>query len=87
MQFILSRQFEKDIAKLTKGTKQKVVSALQKFVHNPEESSLNNHRLSGKWRNYYSINITGDMRAIYTYADDEIVRFVAMGTHSALYGK
>ena len=87
MQFFLSRQFEKDFAKLPKGVKQKAISALQKFVHDPMDASLRNHRLSGKWKNYFSINITGDTRAIYLFVEDDIVRFVTIGSHSELYGK
>ena len=47
---------------------------------------LNNHALTGKCKNYRSINITGDWRAIFReYKEGEIVYFEVLGTHSELY--
>ncbi|MCB9811226.1 MAG: type II toxin-antitoxin system mRNA interferase toxin, RelE/StbE family [Candidatus Nomurabacteria bacterium] len=87
MQYILSKSFEKDFAKLPKATKKKVIVVLEKFIETPQDPSLRNHRLSGKWRGYFSIDVTGDTRAIYVIIEkNEIVRFVAIGTHSELYG-
>lgn len=86
MRYILSKRFEKDFAKLPKPIKKKVLAVLQKFVDDPADSTLRNHRLSGKWRNHFSINVTGDVRAVYVYIKDDVVHFVAVGTHSELYG-
>lgn len=86
MQYILSKRFEKDFAKLPKPIKKKVLMILQKFVEDPLDSSLCNHRLSGKWSNHHSIDVSGDVRAVYVYIKDDIVHFVAVGTHSELYG-
>ena len=86
MQYILSKRFEKEFTKLPKPVKKKVLSVLQKFVNDPLDHSLKNHRLSGKWHNHFSINVTGDVRAVYVYIKDDIVYFVAVGSHSELYG-
>lgn len=86
MQYVLSKRFEKEFAKLPKPVKKKVLSILHKFVDNPLDPALRNHRLSGKWHNHYSINVTGDVRAVYVYIKDDIVHFVAVGSHSELYG-
>lgn len=86
MQYILSKRFEKNFAKLPKPVKKKVLTVLQKFVDDPLDPSLRSHRLSGKWNDHFSINVTGDVRAIYVYIKDDIVHFVAVGTHSELYG-
>ncbi|HMA79196.1 MAG TPA: type II toxin-antitoxin system mRNA interferase toxin, RelE/StbE family [Candidatus Paceibacterota bacterium] len=86
MQYVLSKRFEKDFAKLPKPIKKKVLVVLQKFVDDPLGPSLRNHRLSGKWNNHYSINVTGDVRAVYAYIKNDIVYFVAVGSHSELYG-
>jgi mRNA-degrading endonuclease YafQ of YafQ-DinJ toxin-antitoxin module len=42
--------------------------------------------LSGKWKGHFSINITGDTRAVYFVTEDNVVWFVAIGSHSELYG-
>ena len=86
MQYILSKRFEKDFTKLPKPVKKKVLVVLQKFVADPLDPSLKNHRLSGKWNNHFSLNVTGDMRAIYMYIKNDVVYFVAVGSHSELYG-
>ena len=86
MEYVLSKQFEKDFSKLPKPVKAKVVLAFEKFVKDEEDHSLHNHALAGKWNNHHSINVTGDIRAVYVYADTEIIRFVAIGSRSKLYG-
>lgn len=86
MQYILSKRFEKEFAKLPKPVKKKVLVVLQKFVDDPNDPSLRSHRLSGKWNNHYSVDVTGDVRAVYVYIEDNIVHFVAVGSHSELYG-
>lgn len=86
MQYVLSKQFEKDFSKLPKGVKAKAIKALETFVADPMDPQLRNHKLAGSWHNHYSINITGDVRAVYAYIENDIVHFVAIGTHSELYG-
>ncbi len=86
MQYILSKRFEKDFAKLPDATKKKAIVTLEKFIQNPQNPTLRNHGLSGKWKGYYSINVTGDTRAVYFVIEEDIVRFVAIGSHSELYG-
>ncbi len=85
MQYILSKRFEKDFAKLPPTTKKKALATFEKFIENPQNPSLRNHSLSGKWKGHFSINVTGDTRAIYFVIEDDIVRFIAIGSHSELY--
>ncbi len=86
MQYILSKRFEKDFTKLLPATKKKAITTLEQFTKDPQNPTLRNHGLSGKWKGHFSINVTGDTRAIYFAIEDEMVRFVAIGTHSELYG-
>lgn len=86
MQYILSKRFEKDFAKLPNTTKRKAIATLEKFIANPQNPSLKSHSLSGKWKGHFSINVTGDTRAVYFVIEKDVVRFVAIGSHSELYG-
>ncbi len=86
MQYILSKRFEKNFTKLPRPVKKKVLVVLQKFVDDPNDPTLRKHHLSGKWNNHYSIDVTGDVRAVYVYIKDDVVHFVAVGSHSELYG-
>ena len=54
-------------------------------MENPFHSLLNNHALSGKYSGYRSINIGGDLRAIYEPISLDIAFFIIMGTHPELY--
>ena len=77
--------FKKAYLKLPKKLKDTVDKKLFLFAKNPYDSILNNHLLIGKYKNYRSINITGDYRAIYKEISKDKVIFVKLGSHSKLY--
>jgi addiction module RelE/StbE family toxin len=85
MEYVLSKNFEKQFKKLPKKLKEKVIAQLELFVTNPVDKTLSNHKLSGEWVTHRSINITGDIRTIYNIENKDLVRFVAIGSHSELY--
>ncbi len=55
------------------------------FVENQYHPLLNNHSLQGEWAGCRSINITGDMRAIFEEIAENNFEFIAFGSHSELY--
>ncbi len=83
---ILHRSFEKQYSKQTKEVKESFKARKNILVESALHPVLNNHKLSGKWSGYSSINITGDTRAIYKIEKDFAI-FVAIGIHHQLYGK
>ena len=85
MQFAYSKNFKKEYKKLPRSVKEKFSSQLRFFEKNPRSKILRIHKLQGKFEGFYSINITGDIRAIYEIVDDNIYYFVAIGSHSELY--
>lgn len=84
MQYVTSKKFDKNFSKLSKKTKNRAIKQFEKFIIDPMDGNLNNHKLHGKWSKYRSINITGDIRAIYIQ-EGSIARFVDIGSHSELY--
>ena len=80
-----SKNFLKQAKKLNKPVGQKLLERIELFSKNPLDPKLNNHPLKGKYKNYRSINVTGDFRALYLVQDDFII-FDVVGTHSQLYG-
>lgn len=86
MQVKFSRQFKKDYQKIDKKIKSSFEGRLELFLRNPFNPQLNNHALTGKYKGYRSINITGDWRVLYSVdeANNKII-FEAIGTHSQLY--
>ena len=57
---------------------------LKLFLEDSFHPLLNNHQLHGEWEGYRSINITGDLRAIFK-VEEETAIFVAIDTHTNLY--
>lgn len=58
------------------------------FVADQFNPQLRNHQLAGKLKEYRSINVTGDWRAIFTEVltkKGAIIVFEMIGTHSQLY--
>lgn len=77
--------FKKSFQKLPQKIQEKFVERIFLFEKDQFDPVLNNHALKGSYSGYRSINITGDIRAIYKKTDNEAT-FVAIGSHSHLYG-
>lgn len=81
-----SKKFIKEFKKCPDNIKKAFKIRLQIFINNEHDTILNNHCLTGELKDYRSININGDWRAIFQEIDSgEIIYFVAIGTHSQLY--
>ena len=80
------RDFKKDLKRLNKKEIQILEERVRLFVLDPMNPVLNNHSLRGTYTGYRSINITGDLRLVYEVIGEGIVMFVAIDSHSKLYG-
>ncbi len=76
--------FKKQFQKLSSKIREHFKHRLILFIDNPFDPVLQNHPLHGRWDGFRSINVTGDIRAIYQEIDN-INYFVAIGSHSTLY--
>lgn len=81
----LHKNFKKHYKKLTESQKRKFKERRDLFMQDEFNPVLNNHALRGKYQGYRSINITGDLRVIYKKELGDVL-FVAIGSHSNLYG-
>lgn len=81
--------YHKDFIKAFKKSSPKIKKKFQDRLILFEKDSfnpiLNNHALSGEYEGYRSINIGGDLRAIFRKNSEEVL-FIAVGSHSKLYG-
>ncbi len=84
MQIRYSKKFKKQFKKLPKYVIENFEDRLRLFLNQPNNPSLNNHKLYGKYKNTRSINITGDYRLIFTKTKNSL-DLEAIGTHSELY--
>ncbi len=80
-----TRKFAKQYDKADLKIKNAFQSRLKLFREDSFDPLLNNHSLQGKYLGYRSINVTGDLRAIYQKYDDLVI-FVTIDSHSNLYG-
>ena len=86
MRVIYHRRFEKQYRKLPPKLQKRFYSRLILFVNDQFIPELNNHVLHGKYAGCRSIDVGGDLRAIYEINGNDII-FRLIGTHAELYGK
>ena len=85
MEIKYSKKFLKQFRKSPSKVQKAFLDKQDIFSEDKNHPILRNHRLSGKFKNLRSINVTGDWRALYEEHDEEIVIFALIGTHSQLY--
>jgi len=59
-------------------------SQLEKFLADPSDVTLKNHKLTGQMKTYWSFSVTGDVRVIYRKVADDILLY-DIGTHNQVY--
>lgn len=84
MEIILHKHFIKKFRKLPDKIQQKFFYRAQLLLEDSHLPILRNHPVESAFPDCWSINITGDYRAIYKIQENLII-FVIIGTHSELY--
>lgn len=80
-----TKNFIKQAKKLNPELRVKLYQSIKMFCENPLQPALRNHPLKGQFKSYRSIDITGDLRALYLQQENQAI-FDVVGTHSQLYG-
>lgn len=80
------KQFKKQYKKLPKEYQKQFYEKLELFLVDPTAPQLRVHPLKGTFAGYWSMNINGDIRALYTMRGEELIIFALIGSHSQLYG-
>jgi addiction module RelE/StbE family toxin len=86
VKIVYSKKFIKQLKKQSAKIQELFYARIIIFEDDPNSASLRNHALQGKLKGYYSINITGDIRALYQIVGDEVYLYDMIGSHSQLYG-
>ena len=55
------------------------------FKSNPFDPKLRTHKLSGKLKDLWSFSIEYDLRVIFSFAGQERIIFVDIGSHKEVY--
>lgn len=77
--------FKKQYKKLHASEQKKWKERRGIFIQEPYHPILRNHALHGKYGGYRSIDITGDLRALYKPVGNATAFFVLIDTYSNLY--
>lgn len=85
MRIRYKRSFLKRYVKLSATLRAKCDERIRLFCVGPSHPLLSNHALKGDRLGQWSINVTGNWRALYEFQDAETVVFVEIGTHPYLY--
>lgn len=79
------RLFQKRYKKINLKIRRQFDERLILFEKELFHPTLHNHPLGGDRIGQWSINITGDWRAIYVFKDKNTVIFIDIDTHGNLY--
>ena len=85
MHAIFHKFFQRKLKKRTAKERHQFEARLDLFLRDSNNPILNNHALHGKYANCRSINITGDLRAVYTEQSNDTVLFIDIDNHPNLY--
>ena len=85
MIFYFKKSFLKKIKKLPENIQTKFKEQTSIFSSDSYNYVLNNHALHGKYLGCRSINISGDLRAVYKMQNNNIALFIDIDNHANLY--
>jgi addiction module RelE/StbE family toxin len=79
-------KFKKQYKKLPEKFQDQFDERLQLFLIDPTLPKLRVHPLKGTFAGYWSMNVNGDIRALYILQEETVIIFALIGSHSELYG-
>lgn len=85
MEFYYSSTFKKQYKKLPVKVQEQFKARLVLFVVEQNNPQLHVHKLQGGQNGLWSVNVTGDIRAIFDRSYDGVIVFETIGSHSELY--
>lgn len=81
------KKFDKAFVKLPLKVKKQAINRIELFADDPSAQTLRKHALNTPYKGSFSIDITGDYRAIFYLVEPDVALFTHIGTHAQLYGK
>ncbi len=73
--------FEKKYKKYPQKQQKEIWGKIELFKNNPLDPSLNTHKLTGKFKDYWSFSVSYSMRIMFWYLKDGSIGFVDIGGH------
>lgn len=85
MRITTTKRFDKQFRKLPQKIQKEFSKRIELFLIDLNNPILNTHKLSGKLRDLWSFNVSGDIRVVFDKSFGDIVVLEAIGSHSELY--
>lgn len=86
MRITTTKKFDKQFKKQPRKIQKEFAKRIAMFLVNLNNPILNTHKLSGKLKNLWSFNVSGDIRVVFDMSfGSDIVVLEAIGSHSKLY--
>lgn len=86
MEIKYTKKFYKSYLKLPAFLQLKTISTIEKFINNPFDPSLKNHKLSGAISDKSAISVTRNFRIVFEKIDTyKEVIILDVGTHDQVY--
>lgn len=85
MIIITSNEFDRQFRKQPQKIKDEFRVRIAILKDDFNNKTLNIHRLSGKLKDLWSFNVSGDIRVIFDREQKDVLMLVAIGSHSKLY--
>ena len=86
MKIFYHKRFLKRLKKCSSPERELVAQKVEVFSDNPFDITLRNHQLHHPYAGHRSIDIKGDLVALYAQINTETAEFRYLGTHHELYG-
>lgn len=85
MRIRTTKKFDKQFKKQPQKIQKEFAKRIELFLVDVNNFTLNTHKLSGKLKNLWSFNVSGDIRVVFDKAYDDVIILVVIGSHSELY--
>jgi addiction module RelE/StbE family toxin len=86
MEVLFDKKFKKQYKLPPKKYQDKIEISLSKFMINPLDAELKNHKLNGRLKGLRAISAANDLRIIFLEKGNyQIVYMIAVGSHNQVY--
>ena len=85
MRVTTTKKFDKQFRKQPQKIQKEFSKKIALFLIDSNNPMLNTHKLSGKLKDVWSFNVSGDIRVIFDTSFRDVVVLEAIRSHSELY--
>lgn len=85
MKITTTKKFDKQFKKQSVKIREEFAKRIDVFLIDSNNPLLHIHKLRGAYDGLWSMNVSGDVRAVFDTHQESIIVFIVIGSHSELY--